>query len=240
MPQWQKPIVNWWRHKRFTSSLQWIHNFEASTLKRRFDSNLCVGQSSNYQVRAFSYLHDQWKIHFDQSCGKLLYLLMLWGFFDPLLSILSSSESKQTNKHRNNEIRKAKKWSEEKKLCVLWVLKSDKSLLWCCGEYVSNLVWILKVWNMLVVRQLVRNLVKSMVNFFSESDYSSKFLSVLGTPKYSVTFTLYYEFMSFHVKINRHHYALCTQCGNYGNSLSRIFGKNFVKITILLTKLLNS
>ena len=61
---------------------------------------------------------------------------------------------------------------------------------------------------MLVVRQLVRNLVKSMVNFFSESDYSSKFLSVLGTPKYSVTFTLYYELMSFHVKINRHHYAL--------------------------------
>ena len=110
--------------------------------------------------------------------------------------------------------------------------------MWCCGEYVSNLVWILKVWNMLVVRQLVRNLVKSMVNFFSESDYSSKFLSVLGTPKYSVT--LYYEFMSFHVKINRHHYALCTQCGNYGNSLSRIFGKNFVKVTVLLNKLLKS
>ena len=28
------------------------------------------------------------------------------------------------------------------------------------------------------------------------------------------------------------------QCGNYGNSLSRIFGKNFVKVTVLLNKLL--
>ena len=31
-----------------------------------------------------------------------------------------------------------------------------------------------------------------------------------------------------------------SQCGNYGNLLSLFFGKNFVKITILLTKLLNS
>ena len=31
----------------------------------------------------------------------------------------------------------------------------------------------------------------------------------------------------------------CAQCGNYGNSLSRIFGKNFVKVTVLLKKLLN-
>ena len=30
------------------------------------------------------------------------------------------------------------------------------------------------------------------------------------------------------------------QCGNYANSLSRIFGENFVKITVLLNKLLNS
>ena len=29
-------------------------------------------------------------------------------------------------------------------------------------------------------------------------------------------------------------------CGNYGNSLSRIFGKNFVKVTVLLKKLLKS
>ena len=29
------------------------------------------------------------------------------------------------------------------------------------------------------------------------------------------------------------------QCGNYGNSLSHIFGKNFVKVTVLLNKLLN-
>ena len=38
------------------------------------------------------------------------------------------------------------------------------------------------------------------------------------------------------------HTALA-QCGNYGNSLSRIFGKNFVKVTVLrvlLNKLLNS
>ena len=26
----------------------------------------------------------------------------------------------------------------------------------------------------------------------------------------------------------------CAQCGNYGNSLSRIFGKNSVKVTVLL------
>ena len=30
------------------------------------------------------------------------------------------------------------------------------------------------------------------------------------------------------------------QCGNYGNLLSRIFGKNFVKVTVLLRKLLKS
>ena len=29
------------------------------------------------------------------------------------------------------------------------------------------------------------------------------------------------------------------QCGNYGNSFSRKFGKNFVKITVLLNKLLS-
>ena len=29
-----------------------------------------------------------------------------------------------------------------------------------------------------------------------------------------------------------------TQCGNCGNSLSRIFGKNFVKVTVLLNELL--
>ena len=31
-----------------------------------------------------------------------------------------------------------------------------------------------------------------------------------------------------------------TECGNYGNSLSRIFGKNFVKATVLLNMLLKS
>ena len=30
------------------------------------------------------------------------------------------------------------------------------------------------------------------------------------------------------------------QCGNYGNSLSRIFDKNFVKATVLQNKLLKS
>ena len=30
------------------------------------------------------------------------------------------------------------------------------------------------------------------------------------------------------------------QCGNYRNSLSHFFGKNFVKVTVLLQKLLNS
>ena len=30
------------------------------------------------------------------------------------------------------------------------------------------------------------------------------------------------------------------QCGNYGNSLSRIFGKNFVKVAVLLNRLLKS
>ena len=30
------------------------------------------------------------------------------------------------------------------------------------------------------------------------------------------------------------------QCGNYGNSLSPIFGKNFVKAAVLLKKLLNN
>ena len=31
-----------------------------------------------------------------------------------------------------------------------------------------------------------------------------------------------------------------SQCGNYGNSLSRIFRKNFVKVTVLLNRLLKS
>ena len=30
------------------------------------------------------------------------------------------------------------------------------------------------------------------------------------------------------------------QCGNYGNSLSHFFGKNFVKAAVLLNKLLKS
>ena len=35
--------------------------------------------------------------------------------------------------------------------------------------------------------------------------------------------------------------AVCfAQCGNYGNSLSRIFGKNSMKVTVLLNKLLKS
>ena len=35
--------------------------------------------------------------------------------------------------------------------------------------------------------------------------------------------------------------TLCSaHCGNYGNLLSRSFGKNFVKVTVLLKKLLNS
>ena len=34
--------------------------------------------------------------------------------------------------------------------------------------------------------------------------------------------------------------AHCAQCGNYGNLLSHFFGKNFVKITVLLLRLLNS
>ena len=32
----------------------------------------------------------------------------------------------------------------------------------------------------------------------------------------------------------------CAQCGNYGNSLSHYFGKNFVKVTYLLKKILKS
>ena len=36
------------------------------------------------------------------------------------------------------------------------------------------------------------------------------------------------------------HTVNSAQCGNYGNSLSRIFGKNFVKVKILLNKLLKS
>ena len=34
--------------------------------------------------------------------------------------------------------------------------------------------------------------------------------------------------------------STAAQCGNYGNSLSRIFVKNFVKVTVLLSKLLKS
>ena len=34
--------------------------------------------------------------------------------------------------------------------------------------------------------------------------------------------------------------AKCAQCGNYGNLLSLFFAKNFVKLTVLLNKLLNT
>ena len=45
----------------------------------------------------------------------------------------------------------------------------------------------------------------------------------------------------FHEIFAKLYAAQCTaQCGNYGNLLSLFFGKNFVKIMILLTKLLNS
>jgi len=45
--------------------------------------------------------------------------------------------------------------------------------------------------------------------------------------------------MWFHVKSYVAERFLNIQCGNYKNSLSRIFGKNFVKVTVLLKKLLN-
>ena len=35
-------------------------------------------------------------------------------------------------------------------------------------------------------------------------------------------------------------YAHAAQCGNFGNLVSRFFGKNFVKVTISLKKLLDS
>ena len=48
--------------------------------------------------------------------------------------------------------------------------------------------------------------------------------------------------INFLVKKQRFHEIFVhfsnTQCGNYGNSLSRIFGKNFVKVSVLLKKLL--
>ena len=43
----------------------------------------------------------------------------------------------------------------------------------------------------------------------------------------------------FSEKIEKVTRTQCAQCGNYGNSLPHIFGKNFVKVTVLLNKLLN-
>ena len=48
----------------------------------------------------------------------------------------------------------------------------------------------------------------------------------------------YYNTIQFHVK-NSANWRV-TQCGNYGNLLSRIFSKDFVKVTVLLKKLLKS
>ena len=42
------------------------------------------------------------------------------------------------------------------------------------------------------------------------------------------------------VKCENYSVAYSTQYGDYGNSLSNFFGKNFVKLTFLLKKLLNS
>ena len=56
------------------------------------------------------------------------------------------------------------------------------------------------------------------------------------------TFILYCPSISRNILQDTHYtYYLMknAQCGNYGNSLSRIFGKNFVKVTVLLNKLLN-
>ena len=48
-------------------------------------------------------------------------------------------------------------------------------------------------------------------------------------------FELVSRIFSTHIRI-----ALCAQCGNYGNLLSRFFDKNFVKVTFLLKKILKS
>ena len=51
------------------------------------------------------------------------------------------------------------------------------------------------------------------------------------------------KFRDFHsVFLVQYFSMLCliTKCGNYGNSFSRIFAKNYVKITVLLNKLLKS
>ena len=47
-------------------------------------------------------------------------------------------------------------------------------------------------------------------------------------------------FFSVRENFSFFHTVQCAQCGNYGNLLSRFFGKSFVKVTVLLKKLLNS
>ena len=46
--------------------------------------------------------------------------------------------------------------------------------------------------------------------------------------------------LELNTSVSRNFQAYNAQCGNDGNSLTRIFGKNFVKVTVLLNKLLKS
>ena len=46
------------------------------------------------------------------------------------------------------------------------------------------------------------------------------------------------RFVNFFREMNSFLPSTSIQCGNYGNSFSRIFGKNFVNVTVLLNKLL--
>ena len=47
-------------------------------------------------------------------------------------------------------------------------------------------------------------------------------------------------FISFTKNTLYIHISFKRQCGNYGNSLSHLFDKNFVKVTFLLKKILKS
>ena len=60
--------------------------------------------------------------------------------------------------------------------------------------------------------------------------------------KFSLTEKIFREIKFLSKKSERKipEFPQCAQCGNYGNSLSRIFGKNFVKVTVLRNKFLKS
>ena len=76
-------------------------------------------------------------------------------------------------------------------------------------------------------------LTNNMLHFLREINFK---LCEMGNPDFFSWNRLLLQFCKFYSFLREINsgFACETQCGNYGNSLSRIFAKSFVKLTVLL------